>query len=71
MKRWGLAALVVAVVLLHQDLWFWKDGRLLLGFLPVGYAYHLGYCLLASLTLWILVRWAWPRGLEEEERPPS
>jgi hypothetical protein len=64
-----LAAVVVAVLVLHQDLWFWHDRRLLLGFLPVGYAWHLGYCLLASATMAALVRFAWPARLEDERRP--
>ncbi len=67
--KWILALAVLAVALLHQDFWFWKDRSLLLGFLPVGLAYHMGYSVLAAATLWALVRWAWPSHLEEDERP--
>jgi hypothetical protein len=66
MKKGPLALVVVAVALLHQDSWFWTDRTLLLGFLPVGMAYHVAYCVAASATLWALVRWAWPAGLEED-----
>ena len=39
----GLAAL--ALYALHQDVWFWRTARpLVFGFLPVGLAYHAGYC---------------------------
>jgi len=66
----ALTAVVVAVLLLHQDFWLWSDRTLLLGFLPVGLAYHLGYSVLAAATLWLLVRFAWPGHLEKDERPP-
>jgi len=64
-----LALAVLAVVALHQDVWYWTDRRLVFGFLPVGLAWHVGYCLLAAATMALLVRFAWPRPLEEEERP--
>jgi hypothetical protein len=57
-RTWPFVLLLV-VYLLHNDLWIWDDRRLVLG-LPVGLLYHLGYCLLASLTLWLLIRHAWP-----------
>ena len=56
---------VAGLVLLHQDFWLWKDHRLFLGFLPVGLAYHMGYCVAASVAMWALVRVAWPAGLED------
>jgi hypothetical protein len=63
--RWLLAAIVILMVVLHQDVWFWLD-KTLVGFLPIGLAYHLGYTLLASATMWLLVRFAWPKELEED-----
>jgi hypothetical protein len=63
--RWLLVLGVLLVILIHQDVWFWKDRTLVFGFLPVGLAYHVGYCLLASLTMWVLVRYAWPSQLEQ------
>jgi Protein of unknown function (DUF3311) len=65
----GLATL--ALYLLHQDFWFWRDARpLVLGFLPIGLFYHAVYCVLAALLMWLLVRHAWPaefeRGLEHD-----
>ena len=66
MKNWLLALLVLVVAVLHQDFWFWTDRSLVLGFVPVGLAYHIGYVLLASATLWVLVRFAWPSQLEME-----
>ena len=56
-----LTAIVVAVYALHQDLWFWRTARpLVLGFMPVGLAYHGLYCLLCSAVMGLLVKFAWP-----------
>jgi hypothetical protein len=66
--KWLLTLIVVVVILLHQDIWFWKDNTLVLGFLPLGLAYHIFYSCLAALTMWLLVRLAWPTHLEEEEK---
>ncbi len=72
-----LIVLVIAVILLHQDFWLWKDRTLVFGFLPIGLAYHAGYSLLASATMALMVRYLWPKELEDEiealpvEKPPS
>lgn len=64
-----LAILVIGVALLHQDSWFWKNKSLVFGFLPVGLAYHMAYSIVAAATMALLVRFAWPANLGEEERP--
>ncbi len=67
MKSWLLAAAVVALYLLHQDLWFWNAARpLVFGFLPVGLFYHAAYSLAVAGLMWALVRFAWPAHLEAE-----
>jgi len=66
-----LALLVLVVVVLHQDFWWWNDKTLLLGWIPVGLAWHVGYSLLAAATMALLVRFAWPAHLEEEKPPQS
>ena len=58
---------VLVVILLHQDIWNWTDKTLVLGFLPIGLAYHIGYSFLAALTMAVLVRFAWPHDLERIE----
>jgi hypothetical protein len=65
MKRLLLVAVVAALYLLHQDLWFWRESRpLLFGFLPIGLAYHAGYCVAVALLMWTLTKTAWPAHLE-------
>ena len=64
-----LVVVVLAVALLHQDVWFWHDKRLVFGFLPVGLAYHVAYAFLCAATLGLLVRFAWPAHLRDDEPP--
>ena len=59
-----------ALFVLHQDVWLWGDASLAGGILPVGLLYHVLYCLAASLLLLGLVRWDWPRKLEEAAAAP-
>jgi len=63
-----LYAALAALAVLHHDLWLWNDGRVILG-LPVGLLYHVGFCLAAAVLMLLLVRFAWPEGLEAEEDP--
>jgi hypothetical protein len=72
MKKWLLAGLVVAFYALHQDVWNWNRAEpFLFGFLPIGLAYHAAYSLAAAGLMAILVRWAWPRHLEDAEPKPA
>jgi hypothetical protein len=60
-----LTLLVLVVYLLHQDFWNWKTAKpLIFGFLPIGLAYHAVYSIIASVTMAILVKFAWPKHLE-------
>ena len=66
MKRALLVFLTLLLYALHQDFWLWRQARpLLFGFLPVGLVYHVGYSVAAAALLGALVRWAWPRHLED------
>ena len=67
-----LSLLVLAVYALHQDVWNWRRTEpLLFGLFPPGLWYHLGYSVLAAVTMALLVKWAWPAHLEEEEEDNS
>jgi Protein of unknown function (DUF3311). len=63
----ALTVLVIVVLLLHQDVWFWRDRTLVFGFLPIGLAYHAGFSVLAAITMSVLVRFLWPADLEDED----
>jgi hypothetical protein len=67
MKRALLALAVVAVYVLHQDIWFWRTARpLVFGVVPIGLFYHAGFSVTASLLMLLLVKFAWPAHLEAE-----
>jgi hypothetical protein len=67
-KIFLLNLMVVAVYLLHQDFWNWNRVEpLVLGFLPIGLAYQAGYSILAAIMMAVLVRFAWPKHLEQAE----
>ena len=68
MTKWAPpAGVIIVAVLLHQDFWLWKDRSLVLGFLPIGLAYHVAYSILVAFMLAWLVRAMWPAHLEEVE----
>jgi hypothetical protein len=69
MKRILLVLGISAVYLAHQDFWNWtRVEPLLFGFLPIGLWYHAAYSLLASALMWLVVKFAWPRSLEDIEK---
>jgi hypothetical protein len=73
MKKIFLVIAVVALYMLHQDIWFWRTARpFVFGFIPIGLFYHAAFSVAASLVMWLLVKFAWPSHLEEEiEHPVS
>ena len=64
MKVWVAIAVFVMLVL-HQDVWFWDSHYLILGFMPVGLAYHAGYSIAAALLWALAIKFAWPEELEK------
>ncbi|TWT97084.1 hypothetical protein Pla108_28610 [Botrimarina colliarenosi] len=54
---WGL---VLLLIVLHQDVWFWTDERLVFGFLPIGLAWHMGISIGASITWFLATKYCWP-----------
>lgn len=67
MKRILLVLAVLALYVLHQDIWFWRTARpLVFGFMPIGLFYQGCFSIAAALLMWLLVKYAWPGHLEEE-----
>ena len=66
--RVSMVIAITVLYALHQDVWWWRDARpLVLGFLPVGLAYHGVYCIAVALLMWGLTRSAWPSHLDDRE----
>lgn len=61
--RNALYAALVLLFLLHNDLWLWTHSSRLLG-LPVGLTYHVLYCFAVSALMALVVKHAWPAGLD-------
>ena len=65
----ALAAAIIVLYALHQDVWFWRTARpLVFGFLPIALAYHGAHCVATALLMWVLTSVAWPDHLEEDSR---
>ena len=63
--------LVVVLLLLHHDFWFWNDGRLVYGIFPVGLFYHVIISIAAACVWFYAVTFAWPRELDEVDNEKS
>lgn len=58
---WGL---VILLVILHQDIWFWYDDSSVMGFIPIGLFYHALISVGAGVTWYLATVFAWPEGLD-------
>lgn len=58
---WGL---VLLLLILHQDVWFWRDDTLVAGFMPIGLFYHACLSVAASATWFVATRYCWPSDLD-------
>jgi len=56
--------LAILLAVAHQDFWWWTNGTLLLGFMPVGLAYHALYSILCAIVWGLAVKFAWPTEVE-------
>ena len=54
---------VVVMFLLHNSFWLWPlDGELplLFGFMPFSFSFYIGYTLLATAVIALVVKLVWP-----------
>lgn len=63
---WGL---VLLLIILHQDVWFWNDTTLVFGFMPITLLYHAGISIGAGITWYLATIYAWP--LDEDDTPQA
>jgi hypothetical protein len=55
---------VLLLIILRQDHWFWEDGTMVFGFMPMGLFYQACISIAASITWLIATQIAWPENLE-------
>lgn len=68
--RYLVYGLIVLLAVLHQDFWWRSDHRtLVLGFLPVSLAYHIGISLVASVLWGAACYYCWPRNVDVLDDP--
>lgn len=57
--------LIVLLAIVHQDFWWWDDSEtLVLGFMPIGLAYHAGVSAAAGVLWALAVRYCWPKAVD-------
>ncbi len=59
--------LIVVLVILHQDNWYWDDQTLVFGFMPIGLFYHACISVGAAFTWYLATIFAWPSSDVDEE----
>ncbi|MBK8267711.1 MAG: hypothetical protein IPK83_05150 [Planctomycetes bacterium] len=56
----------LVLVVAHQDFWWWHTHEpLILGFIPIGLAWHAGISVCAAALGAFAVKYCWPTDLEE------
>ncbi len=64
--------LIVALAVLHHDVYWWHSHKpLLFGFVPVGLAHHVGISLGAGLVGLLAVKFCWPDGVDVDDADPT
>ena len=67
MMKAVIVVLIVLLGVLHHDFWWWDDARpLVLGFIPVSLAWHMGLSVATALVWLLVVTLAWPAGLDDD-----
>ena len=59
-----IAAVVLVLLIMHQDCWNWTNEKLVFGFIPVGLFYHACISIAASITWFVATKIAWPTDVE-------
>jgi hypothetical protein len=58
--KWIVAALVILLLILHQDNWNWTSDTLVFGFVPIGLFYHACLSVGAAVVWFLATQIAWP-----------
>ena len=64
-KRSAIWIAALLLLVLHQDIWYWDDRTMVMGFMPIGLFYHALFSLAAGALWAFAVRFAWPDHIEQ------
>ncbi len=65
-------ALIVLLAIVHQDYWWWdRIDPLVLGFVPIGLAYHAGVSIVAAILWAMAVKHCWPADADAVDALPQ
>ncbi|MCH8253367.1 MAG: hypothetical protein IID36_13040 [Planctomycetes bacterium] len=57
--------LIILLAVLHQDFWWWDTAEpLVLGFVPIGLAFHAGISVAAAVLWALAVKYCWPADVD-------
>ncbi len=57
--------LIILLAVLHQDFWWWDTAEpLVLGFVPIGLAFHAGISVAAAVLWALAVKHCWPADVD-------
>ena len=66
--KWVVYSLLIILAIAHQDFWWWDDSEtLVLGFLPIGLAYHAAVSVMATVLWAAAVRYCWPSDVDAHD----
>ncbi|TWT80939.1 hypothetical protein CA13_23860 [Planctomycetes bacterium CA13] len=65
--KYLIYGLIIALVVVHQDVWNWENDHLVFGFLPWTLAYHACISIAASIVWFLAASFAWPKNLEDDD----
>lgn len=60
--------LLILLAVVHQDFWWWDSiDPVVLGFIPIGLAYHAGVSVAAAVLWAMAVKYCWPSDVDVED----
>lgn len=63
--------LFFALLVLHQDFWWWDSETMVLGFMPIALAFHAAFSIACALLGVLAIKAIWPHDLEKLSDAPA
>ncbi|MDP6110369.1 MAG: DUF3311 domain-containing protein [Planctomycetota bacterium] len=69
--KWLILILILALSILHHDVWWWTSEERIMGFIPIGLAWHAFISIAASAVWALAVFTCWPDELDKRFEEPA